>query len=164
MNNLDIPFINQRNRKKLELDQKLDLVISGADETSDVVGCSCGRGTDSVAVPKPMMPFLFLLDALNSEISHLKLESEPDRLYWISLRTYLNGVMQNTLENFHSCKIPHPLICWLFREFSRFKHDRKSRRSYEKTMKNHNLEPYDLDIFALGENSHPELFEYLHLT
>ena len=102
--------------------------------------------------PTPYLAFIELLSLVNTEItSSWENEDQEDQVYWISLRTYLNKVLQSTLMSLREKRHPMALTCWLHREFLLCRHDGAGRREYLALMKGKKIAPYSVNIFELGK-------------
>ncbi|KAI9449564.1 hypothetical protein HD554DRAFT_2181017 [Boletus coccyginus] len=100
--------------------------------------------------PRPFHAFITLLLNINNEITGTwAAENRKDRIYWTSLRAYLNDLLENTLTALQAKRRPTALARWLHREFMLCRHDEAGRREYLRLMKNNGIAPYSVDMFEL---------------
>lgn len=141
--NSDIPFPHQAALED-------PLKVHGVSWNEQWVTCHMSERT--FKFPRPYHSFISLLLYINSEITQSwEKENEEDQVYWISLRAYLNHLLQNTLTVFKEKQPPMALACWLHREFMLCHHDEAGRREYLSLMEMTEIAPYSVDIFELGE-------------
>jgi hypothetical protein len=150
--NSDIPFI-----KSLHLEAQIRLMIINEGVNGGDVSCTCGSWHAEQKEPTvfsgAFLPFLLLLDTLNREITEINFGDEKKSgSYWISLRSYLNMVLVDSLSRLGSKLMPEALALWLHREFMMCRHDDLGRHSYLKLMRSNGLQPFQPDIFILGFN------------
>ncbi|KAG8214276.1 hypothetical protein J3R82DRAFT_9220 [Butyriboletus roseoflavus] len=100
--------------------------------------------------PRAFLAFLRFLEAVNDEITETwSMENKRNKGYWISLRAYLNHVLENTVKALEKHQQPVALQCWLQREFMLCCHDKAGRGEYRKLMERSGIAPYSVDIFEL---------------
>ncbi|KAG6370112.1 hypothetical protein JVT61DRAFT_9026 [Boletus reticuloceps] len=137
----DIPFHHKENLEDA-------LKIKGVSRTDHVITCHLSQRT--YTFPRPYQAFIKLLMQVNNEITDTwSSETEEDRVYWTSLRAYLNVLLQNTLSVLKARRQPMALECWLHREFMLCRHDEAGRREYQQLMENNGMVPYMENIFEL---------------
>lgn len=145
----DVPFLLQAT-----LSDALEMYGVSRDEHL----VTCHVSERSRTFPRPFHAFIKLLQYVNDEITQTwRKEKKRDRVYWASLRTYLNDLLENALTALEENRRPMALECWLHREFMLCRHDEAGRREYLELMEKHGIAPYSVDIFELGE-----MFPYMH--
>lgn len=144
----DIPF--HLLKPKAPLEDALEMCGVSRDMALDLVTCHIsGR---SWTFPGAFYAFIKLLYCVNMELTCTwSMENKKDQGYWISLRAYLNDLLENTLTALEKNQRPMALRCWLHREFMLCRHDEAGRKEYLKLMKKKRIRPYSVDIFEFGE-------------
>lgn len=90
----DIPFIRLKLDSVTPNHSKISVIHY--DKCSPEVICRWSGSEGSVIVPRPLWPFLVLLNCLNGKLDHVVDCTKV--VYWQSLRLYLNTLVDDTLR------------------------------------------------------------------